>query len=110
MGRPGRLARRVDPRPLGPGVVRGLPVSQITRFGSRLGRAHDGVIFAGEHTSTISQGYRDGAVESGERAFRQITSLVPDARGRPDTGGEKGRCMARATTRSLRIDSGDATS
>jgi monoamine oxidase len=46
---------------------------QVTRFGGRLSRAHGGVIFAGEHTSPISQGYLDGAVESGERAARQVT-------------------------------------
>lgn len=31
-----------------------------------------GVFFAGEHTSAESQGYMDGAVESGERAAREL--------------------------------------
>jgi monoamine oxidase len=47
-------------------------VGQYTRFGGaeaeRSGRCH----FAGEHTSTDAQGYLEGAVESGERAAREV--------------------------------------
>ncbi|MFO0610435.1 MAG: NAD(P)/FAD-dependent oxidoreductase [Polyangiales bacterium] len=37
-----------------------------------------GVFFAGEHTSAVSPGFMDGAVESGERAARE---LIASARG-----------------------------
>ena len=47
-------------------------VGQYTRFGGaeaeRSGRCH----FAGEHTSSDAQGYLEGAVESGERAAREV--------------------------------------
>jgi monoamine oxidase len=33
------------------------------------------VFFAGEHTSRDAQGYMEGAVESGERAAREIETL-----------------------------------
>jgi monoamine oxidase len=32
--------------------------------------------FAGEHTSTHSQGYLNGGVESGERAARQVLNRL----------------------------------
>ena len=37
-----------------------------------LKKAEDGVHFAGEHTSTHSQGYLNGGVESGDRAAREV--------------------------------------
>jgi monoamine oxidase len=37
-----------------------------------LGRPHGRVFFAGEHTSFSSQGYMNGAVESGMRAAREV--------------------------------------
>ena len=47
-------------------------VGQYTRFAGvereRQGRCH----FAGEHTSVDFQGYLNGAVESGERAAREV--------------------------------------
>jgi monoamine oxidase len=40
-----------------------------------LGRAVGRVLFAGEHTSLDAQGYMEGAVESGERAAREVEGL-----------------------------------
>ena len=40
-----------------------------------LGRASGRVLFAGEHTSLAAQGYMEGAVESGERAARDVEAL-----------------------------------
>jgi monoamine oxidase len=40
-----------------------------------LGRAAGRVLFAGEHTSTTAQGYMEGAVESGERAARELEAI-----------------------------------
>jgi monoamine oxidase len=49
-------------------------VGQYTKFagieGAQEGNAH----FCGEHTSIDSQGYLEGAVETGERAAREITA------------------------------------
>jgi len=45
---------------------------QYTAWWGALGRREGGLHFAGEHTSTYSQGYLDGAVESGERAAREV--------------------------------------
>ena len=54
-------------------------VGQYTAFGgaeaARSGNCH----FAGEHTSTDSQGYLNGAVESGERAAKEILADVKAA-------------------------------
>jgi monoamine oxidase len=47
-----------------------------TRYWGFVGLPEDGVHFAGEHTSTISQGYLNGAVESGERAAREVLRSV----------------------------------
>ena len=50
-------------------------VGQDTRFagceGQREGRCH----FAGEHTSIDSQGYLNGAVETGKRAAQEILAM-----------------------------------
>lgn len=40
-----------------------------------LARAHGRVLFAGEHTSHESQGYMNGAVESGQRAVKELERL-----------------------------------
>lgn len=45
---------------------------QYTRYWGYLGNAEGGVHFAGEHTSTYSQGYLNGGVESGDRAAREV--------------------------------------
>lgn len=39
--------------------------------------------FAGEHTSAVSPGYMDGAVESGERAAREVLAAVSARRSPP---------------------------
>jgi monoamine oxidase len=45
---------------------------QLTRFWSRLGKPEGNVHFAGEATSTYSQGYLNGGVESGDRTALEI--------------------------------------
>lgn len=45
---------------------------QYTKYWHYLGKAEGRVHFAGEHTSTHSQGYLNGGVESGQRAAREI--------------------------------------
>jgi monoamine oxidase len=45
---------------------------QYTRLWGYTGRPEGRVHFAGEHTSTHSQGYLNGAVESGERAAAEV--------------------------------------
>lgn len=49
---------------------------QYTRYWGYLGKAERGVHFAGEHTSTYSQGYLNGGVESGERAAREVLAAI----------------------------------
>jgi len=54
---------------------------QYTRLWGYTGRAEGQVHFAGEHTSTYSQGYVNGGVESGQRAaievLRELGIAVP---------------------------------
>jgi monoamine oxidase len=45
---------------------------QWTSFFGYMGRSEGNVHFAGEHTSTYSQGYLDGGVETGLRAAREV--------------------------------------
>lgn len=45
---------------------------QYTQFWGFLRERERNVVYAGEHTSTHSQGYMNGGVESGERAARQV--------------------------------------
>jgi len=56
---------------------------QFTRLWGYTGRAEGHVHFAGEHTSTYSQGYLNGGVESGQRAaievMRALGREVPPA-------------------------------
>ena len=40
------------------------------------GEARGNALFAGEHTSTHSQGYLNGGVETGERAARQVLNVL----------------------------------
>lgn len=49
---------------------------QYTKYWGYLGKAEGRVHFAGEHTSTTSQGYLDGGVESGDRAAREVLSAI----------------------------------
>ena len=48
----------------------------VSRFWGFVGLPEGRVHFAGEHTSTISQGYLNGAVESGERAAREVLDAL----------------------------------
>jgi monoamine oxidase len=55
---------------------------QYTAFGGAEAEAVGSCHFAGEHTSTDAQGYLEGAVESGERAAREVLAglgLIPRA-------------------------------
>ncbi len=45
---------------------------QYAQFWGFLREREGNVVYAGEHTSTHSQGYMNGGVESGERAARQV--------------------------------------
>lgn len=58
------------------GSYAGFGPGQYTDFWGCLGDQEGPVHFAGEHTSTHSQGYLNGAVESGERAAREVISAV----------------------------------
>jgi len=49
-------------------------VGQYTRFAGAEGERSGNCHFAGEHTSIDSQGYLNGAVESGERAAREVAA------------------------------------
>ena len=58
------------------GSYAGFAPGQYTDFWGCLGDAEGPVHFAGEHTSTHSQGYLNGAVESGDRAAREVLSAI----------------------------------
>ena len=49
---------------------------QYTTIAGAEGEAVDGLHFAGEHTSLAFQGFMNGAVESGERAAREILASL----------------------------------
>jgi monoamine oxidase len=51
-------------------------VGQYTKFAGIEGEAEAACHFAGEHTSIESQGYLNGAVESGERAASEILAAL----------------------------------
>ena len=62
---------------MGGRIVCGVPAGgQYTRYYGLVGRRHGHVHFAGEHTATDSQGYLDGAVQSGERVAREILATA----------------------------------
>jgi len=54
------------------GSYAGFGPGQYTDFWGYLGTREGNLLFAGEHTSTHSQGYLNGGVESGERAAHQV--------------------------------------
>jgi monoamine oxidase len=54
------------------GSYLGFGPGQFTRYWGILGAAEDRIHLAGEHTATFGQGYLDGAIESGERAARDV--------------------------------------
>ena len=58
------------------GSYAGFGPGQYTSFWGCLGDTEEAVHFAGEHTSTHSQGYLNGGVESGARAAREVLSEV----------------------------------
>jgi monoamine oxidase len=49
-------------------------VGQYTRFAGIEGVPEENAHFCGEHTSIDSQGYLNGAVETGERVAKEITA------------------------------------
>jgi monoamine oxidase len=61
---------------VGTGSYAGFGPGQYTDFWGCLGDQEGPVSFAGEHTSTHSQGYLIGAVESGERGEREVLSSI----------------------------------
>jgi len=58
------------------GSYAGFGPGQYTDFWGSLGLREGPVHFAGEHTSTFSQGYLNGGVESGERAAREVMNAL----------------------------------
>ena len=62
--------------PWSQGSYAGFAPGQLTRYFGFLHLPEQGVHFAGEHTSMGSQGYLDGAIESGDRAAREVLSAV----------------------------------
>ena len=58
------------------GSYAGFGPGQYTDFWGCLGDREGPVHFAGEHTSTQSQGYLNGAVESGQRAAREVLQAI----------------------------------
>lgn len=58
------------------GSYAGFAPGQYTDFWGYLHKPAGSVLFAGEHTSTHSQGYLNGGVESGERAAHQVLSRL----------------------------------
>ena len=54
------------------GSYAGFLPGQYTKYWGYLKKQENGVHFAGEHTSTHSQGYLNGGVESGDRAAREV--------------------------------------
>ena len=58
------------------GSYAGFGPGQYTDFWGFLGRREGPVHFAGEHTSTFSQGYLNGGVESGERTAREVMNAL----------------------------------
>jgi monoamine oxidase len=58
------------------GSYAGFSPGQYTDFWGFLDTPAGNALFAGEHTSTHSQGYLNGGVESGERAARQVLNRL----------------------------------
>lgn len=58
------------------GSYAGFLPGQYTRYWGYLGLAEGPVHFAGEHTSTYSQGYLNGGVETGDRAAREVLAAI----------------------------------
>jgi monoamine oxidase len=58
------------------GSYAGFGPGQYTDFWGFLERPEGPVHFAGEHTSTFSQGFLNGGVESGERAAREVMTAL----------------------------------
>jgi monoamine oxidase len=54
------------------GSYLGFGPGQFTRYWGLLGAPEDRIHFAGEHTATFGQGYLEGAIQSGERAARDV--------------------------------------
>jgi monoamine oxidase len=56
-------------------------IGQYTSFTENAARSELGgrIVFAGEHTSSESQGFMNGAVESGERAAQELLAKKPAA-------------------------------
>jgi monoamine oxidase len=82
LGRPARLiASQVvawDHDPLARGGYAYFDPSFDPMWRAWLARPTGRIVFAGEHTSIKSQGYMNGAIESGLRAAAEISALVVD--------------------------------
>ena len=71
----GRVASdRWADRPWHHGSYSGYLVGQVTTLSGTIAGPAGRIHFAGEHTSSESQGFMNGAVESGERAAAEVTA------------------------------------
>lgn len=69
-------------------------VGQYTSIGGAEGEPVGNIFFAGEHCSYDSQGYLNGAIETGQQAARDVASLL---------NGSRVRVVPRATRRLPRV-------
>ncbi|KPV48688.1 hypothetical protein SE17_36715, partial [Kouleothrix aurantiaca] len=53
-----------------------LPPGALTRYGDALRQPVGPIIWAGTETAEVWNGYMDGAIESGERAAREVLARV----------------------------------
>ncbi|MFL5768368.1 MAG: FAD-dependent oxidoreductase [Actinomycetota bacterium] len=66
----------VDRRPVDARLIRGVRPRAVTKYWHGVGRSQGRVHFAGEHTSTYSQGFLNGGVESGDRAAIEVMRAI----------------------------------
>ncbi|MGH2597248.1 MAG: flavin monoamine oxidase family protein [Actinomycetota bacterium] len=62
------------------GSYAGWGPGHMTKYWGAIGLTDGGIHFAGEHTSTLSAGFLDGAVESGERCAKEVLVALGLAR------------------------------
>jgi monoamine oxidase len=73
-------------------------VGQASTYCARAAASEGSIHFAGEHTSSANQGFLEGAVESGERAAREILRSLRGRRAAPGalpTGASPARLLPR---------------
>ena len=71
-----------------------LPPGALTQFGESLRRPVGPIHWAGAETAVVWSGYMDGAIESGERAAREVQMALTSAESRGGTVQRSGRPMS----------------